>query len=117
VPVEDMIDLARRIKKGGVQVIILSNNFKERAEFYGHYPWLHEVADKVYFSWQTGFVKPDERAWQLVLRENNLEPSEVLYCDDQERNNKVARSLGLETHSYSGVAELEEFLIEQGLKL
>jgi putative hydrolase of the HAD superfamily len=100
-----------------VKVIILSNNFKERAEHYNHYPWLHEVVDKVYFSWQAGFVKPDERAWQLVLKENNLNPSEVLYCDDQERNNKVARSLGLETHSYCGVAELEEFLIEQGLKL
>lgn len=116
-PVEEMIELSRKIKKSGVKVFILSNNFKERAEYYGHYPWLYEVVDKVYFSWQTGFVKPDERAWQLVLKENNLQPEEVLYCDDQERNNKVARGLNIQTHSYVGVDELEKFLKEQGLGL
>lgn len=116
-PVEEMIELSEKIRKNGVKVIILSNNFKERAEYYGHYPWLHEAVDKVYFSWQTGFVKPDRRAWELVLKENDLKPQEVLYCDDQEKNTKTAEGLGIPTYLYGGPKELEKFLIEQGLKL
>ena len=54
-----MIQYATYLHSRGLKVFILSNNFRERAEYYGHYAWLHEVVDKAYFSWQTGFVKPD----------------------------------------------------------
>ena len=69
---DKMIKYASFLKSKNIKVFILSNNFKERATFYGHYPWMHDNIDKAYFSWQTGFVKPDERAWTLVLNENNL---------------------------------------------
>ena len=65
---ESMIAFARELRNKGIKVFILSNNFKERSEYYGHYPWIHDTVDKVYFSWQTGFVKPDPRAWELVIQ-------------------------------------------------
>ncbi len=100
-PSEEMILLAKELKRKGLKVITLSNNFKERADYYGHYPWLHDVVDKTYFSWQTGFVKPDVEAWKLVLKDFSLEQSEVLYFDDQEKNLKAALSLGIRSIMYT----------------
>ena len=82
-------------------VITLSNNFKERADYYGHYPWMHDAMDKTYFSWQTGLVKPDIEAWKLVLKEFSLAPSEALYFDDQEKNLNAAESLGIKAFMFT----------------
>lgn len=101
-PVGAMISFARELKERGVKVFILSNNFKERADYYGHYPWIHDVVDKVYFSWQTGFVKPDPGAWGFILSENNLSPEECLYFDDKEKNVKSAESVGIKSVLFTG---------------
>jgi HAD superfamily hydrolase (TIGR01509 family) len=111
-PSEKMIKFAKKIKEKGLKVIILSNNFKERAEYYGHYPWIHEVVDKVYFSWQTGFIKPDKKAWELVLSENNLRPEECIYFDDKEENLKSSESLGIKSFLFENEEKLEETVNE-----
>lgn len=105
---EAMIAFAKELRSKGIKVFILSNNFKERAEYYGHYPWMHDAVDKVYFSWQTGFVKPDSKAWELVLKENNLKPEDCVYFDDQEKNLKAAKSLGIKSFMFTNEAELEQ---------
>lgn len=114
-PSEEMITLAKELKAQGVKVITLSNNFKERADYYGHYPWMHDVMDRTYFSWQTGLVKPDIEAWKLVLSDSSLEPQEALYFDDQEKNLKAAESLGIKAYMYSTPADARS-VIENALK-
>lgn len=114
-PSGEMISLAKELKVQGVKVITLSNNFKERADYYGHYPWMHDVMNKTYFSWQTGLVKPDVEAWRLVLSDFSLEPQEALYFDDQEKNLKAAESLGIKAYMYSTPADARA-VIESALK-
>ena len=105
-----MIAWAKHLRKKGIKVFILSNNFKERANYYNQYPWMHEAIDKVYFSWQTGFVKPDIKAWQLVLSENNLKPEDCIYVDDQQRNLDSAESIGIKSYLFTNESELEEII-------
>lgn len=109
-PSEEMIGLAKDLRARGIRVIILSNNFQERADYYGHYPWLKAAVDKVYYSFQTGFVKPDPAAWQFVLREDDLRPEECIYFDDQEKNVAAAKSLGIPAFLFVGVHELRNLL-------
>lgn len=109
-PSGKMINYAKILKQKDIKIFILSNNFKERATFYGHYPWMHEVVDKAYFSWQTGFVKPDSRAWELVLKENNLKDEECIYFDDQEKNIKSAESLGIKSFLFTNEEKLEDIV-------
>jgi HAD superfamily hydrolase (TIGR01509 family) len=104
---ETMVNFAKDFRSKDIKVFILSNNFKERADYYGHYPWVHEAVDKVYFSWQTGYIKPDTRAWSSILEENNIQASECLYFDDQEKNVKAAQSIGIKSFIFSN----EEALI------
>ncbi len=106
-PSEEMITLARDLKHRGVKVITLSNNFKERADYYGHYPWMRDVMDRTYFSWQTGLVKPDVEAWKLVLKDFSLEPDECIYFDDQEKNLNAAESLGIPSFMFTSPEDAE----------
>jgi HAD superfamily hydrolase (TIGR01509 family) len=105
-----MVEFGRKLRKQGIKVFILSNNFKERAEYYGHYPWIHDAVDKLYFSWQTGFVKPDVRAWSSILEEHKLNAADCIYFDDQEKNLKAAESAGIESHLFTTEEELEKII-------
>ncbi len=108
-----MVEVGRKLRTRGIKVFILSNNFKERAEYYGHYPWIHDAVDKVYFSWQTGFVKPDTRAWSAILEEHGLNSADCIYFDDQEKNLKAAESVGIESHMFTSEEELEKIIEER----
>jgi HAD superfamily hydrolase (TIGR01509 family) len=110
VPSEKMIEFARKLRSQGIKVFILSNNFKERAEYYGQYSWIHEAVDKVYFSWRTGYVKPDPRAWSLLLAENDLEAEDCIYFDDQEKNLRAAESVGIKSFLFTNELELEKIV-------
>ncbi len=100
-PSQEMLNLAAGIKTKGLKVFLLSNNFKERAEYYGYYPWMKDVVDKAYYSWQTGFIKPDLQAWKNVLEENNLQPDECMYFDDQEKNIVAAEAIGIKAYLFA----------------
>lgn len=113
VPSQQIINFAQKLKERGIKVFILSNNFKERAEYYGNYSWIHEIVDKAYFSWQTGYVKPDPKAWSFLLEENNLRAEDCIYFDDQEKNVKVAESLGIKSFIFTNEEELERIVLEQ----
>lgn len=92
----EMIELAKKLKEEGIKIFVLSNNFIERANYYkDNFLFLKEVINKVYYSWQTGFIKPDIRAYQNILNENNLAPRDCVYFDDKEENINIAESLGI----------------------
>lgn len=103
-----MIELARELKSQGTQLFILSNNFKERTEYYENtFSFLSELFQKVYFSWRTGLVKPDEQYYQLILEENKLNPEECMYFDDSEFNVEVAKKVGMQSYIFHGAEEVK----------
>ncbi|MBI2057895.1 MAG: HAD family phosphatase [Candidatus Yanofskybacteria bacterium] len=107
----EMTKFARELKNRGVKIFILSNNFIERTAFYEkNFPFLKEIADKIYYSWQTGFVKPSKEAYLKLLTENNLKPEECLYFDDSKENTEIASELGIKSHVFKNTAELESEL-------
>ena len=69
--------------------------------------------DKVYFSWQTGFIKPNLAAWQLVLSKNNLKPEECIYFDDKEKNLKASEEVGIKAFQFTNEQELERIVNEE----
>jgi HAD superfamily hydrolase (TIGR01509 family) len=93
----EALSCVAELRKRGVAVFVVSNNFRERTEYYRQY--FDEVfahVSNAYFSWETGFVKPSKEALQYVLEENNLNPVEVVYFDDSAPNVEVAKSLGVD---------------------
>lgn len=109
--VRELTEAARKLREKGLRLFILSNNFVERARYYEeHFPFLQELFEKVYYSFETGFVKPHPLAYQTLLRENGLEAGECLYFDDTPRNIEVASSLGIPGHVVNSTEELKQQL-------
>ena len=52
---------------------------------------------KVYASSKLKVIKPDKRAFLVVLKDNNLNPEEALFIDDGQENLNVAKKLGMKT--------------------
>ena len=107
----EMIELAKKLKGQGIKIFILSNNFKERTDYYNaNFPFLKEVFEKAYYSWQTGLLKSDVHAYQNLLRENELRPEECAYFDDKEENIGLAEGLGMKAFIFKDVKNMEEII-------
>ncbi len=115
-PVTELIAYAYNLKKRGIKVFILSNNFKERTEYYRKsFPDIFSSVDQAYFSWETGFVKPDQNAFLFILQVNQLKSEECVYFDNDEKNVAAAQSIGLQAFHYSGFIEMN-IILEKAIK-
>ena len=110
---QELFDYAKELKEQGKKIFILSNNFKERRDYYKkELGELFDLVDKAYFSRDTGFVKPDKQAWQLVLDEFSLNPKTCVYVDDSTTNVASAQSLGIIAAKYQGVGALRKLILD-----
>ena len=62
------------------------------------YQEFYNLFNKVYYSHEIGFRKPNKEAFQLILDENNLNADEVLFIDDSPQHIKGAKNLGIKTY-------------------
>ena len=96
----EMLGIAKELREKGFRLFIISNGFRERGEYYKkNFSFLGEslgdIFEKIYFSYNTGYKKPDPKFFELILTENNLDPKECLYFDDSEKNILSAKTLGI----------------------
>lgn len=93
---KSLLEFCKKKREEGDMVFILSNNFRERTQYYREkFPEIFQNVDKAYFSWETGHVKPDIACYRNILNEHNLNPNEVIYVDDSKKNIEAASSLGI----------------------
>lgn len=118
-PNDEMIQLAKELKNAGYKIFALSNNFRERSHYYTEkFDFMSEIFDGIYYSWQTGFVKPDVMAYENILNKEKIEASECVYFDDSEKNIKVAQSLGIRSYLFdkNAIAQLHSLIQKEEAK-
>jgi putative hydrolase of the HAD superfamily len=71
--------------------------------------------DRVFVSHEIGCLKPAREAFMVALRGMHLEPSEVLFLDDGQRNVDGATALGMEAHLVRGPDEARVVLARFGV--
>jgi putative hydrolase of the HAD superfamily len=57
---------------------------------------MHQVFNKLYYSFEIGFHKPDLEAWKYVIRDARIKPEETLFLDDNIHNIKASQELGFQ---------------------
>jgi putative hydrolase of the HAD superfamily len=92
----EVLDLIADVKRAGLKVGILTN---ELDLFHGE-GWLQTVPfaadlDCVVDATHTHILKPDPRAYELALRSLGLAAHEVVFIDDQWRNVRGGKSVGI----------------------
>ena len=55
---------------------------------------MHDVFNKIYYSFEIGCHKPDIEAWEFVIRDAGIIPGETLFLDDSIHNIKASQELG-----------------------
>jgi len=98
---ESLSRLRRQFKIG-----CLSNTNEIHAKRY-HELGLLAHFDDVFLSHEIGFLKPDEGAFQCVLNSWGVDPSEILFFDDNEENVEAARNVGVRAERVEGIGEIE----------
>lgn len=98
-------DLVEALKTHNIKTAILSNIYEMTADTLrkaGDY----DGFDPVILSYQVKLAKPDIRIFQLAIESLGVEPSEIIYVDDQEKNIPPAQSLGMSAILVSGANQI-----------
>ena len=114
----DFVLFSKKLRKRGLKVYILSNNFKERTEYYRkNFKEIFSNVDNAFFSWETGYVKSDPKAYTNLLSIIKVKPEETLYFDDSEENVQLAKSLGINAYVYRDFDSTKKILAENMIEV
>jgi len=95
---EKVLNLVDSLKAEDYQQAVLSNTIPNHEAvlrnrgIYENFP-----PDNVFLSHQTGFRKPDMRAFERVIKQLHLKPEHTLYVDDNEAYLQAAERVGIIT--------------------
>ncbi len=76
---------------------------------------IYELFHKCFVSHETGFLKPDDKAFQYVIKELGSPPETLLFLDDNKINVDSAIANGMQAFCVSGVKEARGILVSIGL--
>lgn len=115
----DRLNEIKRLNEN-YRVFLLSNtNIVHHEYIANHLREEYNVADmsdlfeKDYYSYTIGHRKPDHEAFEFVLADSNLNPSETLFIDDLAKNIDAASELGIQTFHASDLKATWDFLKEK----
>lgn len=116
--VNDFVLLSKKLREKDLAVYIFSNNFKERTEYYReNFKEIFNNVDNAFFSWETGYVKSDPKAYTNLLSEIQVKPEETIYFDDSEENVQLAKSLGIKAYVYKDFNSTKKVLSENKVEV
>jgi len=99
---KERVKLLKRIKNkiplfllsntNAIHVTEIKNKIGEK-----RYTDFYNIFNKVYFSHEIKKRKPDEDAFKLILKENNLSAKNVIFIDDSIQHINAAKTIGINT--------------------
>jgi putative hydrolase of the HAD superfamily len=116
-PVPGSLELVGRLKQGGYQLAILSNDSQEMFVIKKEQFGLAELFPDIILSCEHGWIKPQREIFQIALRRLAVEPSAALFIDDRAANIIAARKLGMATILFQNAAQATAELSDAGLIL
>lgn len=109
-----LLELSDEIRSLGLRTAVLTNGTDTiGAEIAAM--GIGDRFDAVFNSAEIGFVKPDVRAFQHVVRALAVAAEEVFFTDDSASKLVGADSLSMRTHLFDGIGTLREQLRQAGV--
>ena len=97
--------------KAKYKLFLLSNADQTHIDHFEHKEGIsfsrdfYSCFEKTYFSFDIAMRKPDERVFQLILNNHNIDPKTTLFIDDTPENVEGAQKAGLKTWLLNPVKE------------
>lgn len=109
-PKNSTLEVVKKLKSQGTNLYVLSNMnsyvgdiLLQRHSFWPDF-------NRVFFSCDTGFAKPEIGIYQFLLKEICLNATEILFIDDNEPNIIAANKLGFQTILFKNAELLSQEL-------
>ena len=71
--------------------------------------------DRMFLSYETGFVKPDREAFELVTETFECEPGDVLFFDDSPLSVSAAAEYGIQAVHTIGIGDVKKTLVQRDI--
>lgn len=107
---ERIVNLIKKLKKRGIGCYLMTNNEKYRTEYLRKEAGFDKIFDYVFSSAYMGCMKPEKKCFNLLCKGIDIEKSEILFCDDDQKNIKGIEDYGFEAHHYKGYNKFLELL-------
>jgi epoxide hydrolase-like predicted phosphatase len=104
-----LVDLIHKMRNRGLLAGLLSNYTADLADIITR-EGLDGLFDTQVISAEIGIAKPDPAAYEAVLGELSVKPSDAFFVDDFEENIEGARSIGMSAVRFTPGLELENLL-------
>lgn len=108
---ETMVSLVHELADEGRTLGLLSNIISDLVpRFEARHGDLMARFDARTYSCRIGVAKPDRRAYQICAAQLGVEPSDVLFFDDAERNVAAARRSGMRAEVFTSPAQVRSLV-------
>lgn len=104
-----VVDLLAELHEGGTRVALLSNAGWDFASGFRYSP-MAELFERVFVSAEMDAVKPDPAIYREVADELGIPLDRMVFVDNKAENTDAAAAIGVTTHHFTGVLELDAFL-------
>lgn len=97
------IKVLDKLKSMGYRLILISNtnpfmmDWAMSSDFSGDGRSLSAFFDSMYMSYKMKVMKPNERMFSEIIRQEGINPEETLFVDDGPKNVSMGKALGLKT--------------------
>lgn len=102
---EGVATLVKSLGNKGLKLGLLSNNTVENGQKIRRLPIISDFFEVIQISGEAKVSKPDIRAYELFCESMRLEPSEIVFIDDDVQNTAVARSLGMTGVKFDNISQ------------
>jgi putative hydrolase of the HAD superfamily len=114
----NIISTIVEIKEKGIKCYLASNQEKYRTEFVLGRIEFENVFDKIFFSSQIGYLKPQTEFFEYIEKELatlGIDKREIIFWDDREKNASIAREFGFNAEMYKNVEDYKNIMKNYGL--
>lgn len=116
-PIEESIEILKKLKETGYNVYYLSNFHLKAFEHVTNKYDFFEIFDGGVVSYEEKLIKPEKEIYNKIIERYNLSANESIFIDDMEENIDKACEVGLKTILFKNSKQLIENLSEYGVNL
>ncbi|MBN2453601.1 MAG: HAD family phosphatase [Candidatus Omnitrophica bacterium] len=110
-----MCDLARRLKKEGYKLFLLSNISKLHFEYINKKFDIMPLFDELILSYKVGAIKPERKIFDEVVKRAGGKKEGLFYIDDRDDLVTAALELGIDSVRFEGVDKLLKVMKRKGI--
>jgi len=109
IEISQMVDFVKQLKKR-YTLILLSDHCREWIEYIEGYHSFLEIFFRKYYSYEIRTLKSDHLTFLNILRENKMQPEEIVFIDDNVLNLKTAEKLYIKSVLFQNYQQLRKEL-------